>query len=81
MVTTYPTTGLPKLWLEDKYADVRAFRSDNDFCFAWQIPNTKQLVVAEWIPENYPPFTLYTSEKTVKAFKKLLKEIGYEFKR
>ena len=80
MVTTYPSKGFPKFWLEDKHADIRAFRGDNDFTFVWQITD-KQLVVAEWIPANYPAFTVYTSEKTIRAFKKLLKEIGYEIEK
>ena len=78
MVTTYPTTEMPKFYLEGKHANIRAFRGE-DFHYSWKVGDN-QLLTVEYIPANWPALTCSTGDKTVEQMKAILTEIGFEIK-
>ena len=76
MVTDSPTTEFPQFYLESKHADIKAFR-ERDFHYSWVV-GENQLLTVEYIPENWPCLTVSIGNKTVKAMKSILREIGFE---
>ncbi len=70
---------IPELYLEDKHADIQAFRFD-DFHYSWVIGDN-QLLTAEYIPGNWPCFTISIGNKTVEKMKVTLREMGFNIER
>ena len=71
--------------LEDKHADVKARRNEDDFSYLWtddnliENSNIKTLIV-EFVPSNWPALTVVLSEKkeSIKDRIKILEEIGFK---
>jgi len=78
MENTMQTDELPKLYLESKHADIKAFR-ERDFHYSWVV-GKDQLLGVEYIPENWPCLTVSIGSKTVEQMKATLKELGFEIK-
>jgi len=78
MANTMQTAELPKLYLESKHADIKAFR-ERDFHYSWVV-GKDQLLGVEYIPENWPCLTVSIGSKTVEQMKATLKELGFEIK-
>ena len=73
--------------LEDKHADIKARRGDDDFFYAWCgefhmsiYDKSKKYVSVEYIPSNWPALLVVIGTDTldVEEQKKKLEGIGYE---
>ena len=67
------------IYLEDKHADIKATRGDNDFYYAWRCND--KVVSVEYTPMNWPAVTVLIADKKAFDFKEqvtTLKEMGYK---
>jgi len=76
VATTVPTVKVPRFYLEDKHADIRASRGE-DFHYSWVV-GENQLLTVEYIPGNWPALTASVGNESVEKMAATLREIGFE---